>query len=317
MSHGGMGGGGGHGHGGGYGGHGHGHNGAMSGHHADQSPTWNMAMQVEKDGTGKRLGGIDPRILVFVTLVVFVMLITLPYTMDFLQNQHYDKRQGATADAPQAESSGPNSAALSMVGATLMGHSVRLEDAGFGAQAQPVKAMAPAAAPAAATAPSEYGAPEVASNAANDTISQMVAASGMSSGTRGASPAVSGSAAYGSSIVNPAAQSALAQTDVTYGGAVRTNDHYIYMPGQQAYGAAAPVQNVAAQRANANQLAALPAGMAGGRGGMDRSPYNAQTSAIVCPMGMRRHPAEAIVPLVPSAATGADGSQRPRVWASR
>ena len=112
-----MGGGGG-GHGGGYGGHGHGghgHHGAAVGHHVDQSPAWNMAMQVEKDG-GKRLS-IDPRILVAITLFVFVTLITLPYTMDYMQNQHYAKQAGKEESQTSQAASGPSADSIAMVGA--------------------------------------------------------------------------------------------------------------------------------------------------------------------------------------------------------
>src|SRR5579883_376676 len=113
MSHGGMGGGGHH---GGHGGH-HGHHGnGLSGHHADQSASWNMAMQIEKD-LGRRLSIFDPRIIVGITLFVFVTLLSLPYTLDYFQNTHLAQKSGAVVDQASApDSRGPSMASLTMVG---------------------------------------------------------------------------------------------------------------------------------------------------------------------------------------------------------
>lgn len=328
MSHGGMGGGGGHGHGGGYGGHGHhGHHGAMAGHHADQSPGWNMAMQFEKsDGSGRRLTFTDPRILVGTTLAVFVVLITLPYTMDYMQNQHYSK-QGAgetAANQPAApDSTGPSPAALAMVGTTLMGHQVNLPSNGFGLTKQQAPAAPATQAANSSAIPSAYGTPELVEQSARSTVKQMSAASGLapgSAGFGGQSPAV---ANFGTSVLNaqPAPEAP------SYGGAVRSNDgYYVFMPNQGQFGqaGAAPV-SPAGQTATgpqapmgATQIATLtPQAVAGAsRQAMERNPFNPQTSAISCPLGMRTHGAAPTMPMLPSS-NGANGSPRMRVWVPR
>lgn len=363
-----MGGGGGH-H-GGHGGHG-GHHGVAASHHADQSPAWNMAMQIEKD-TGRRMGWLDPRIMLGITLLGFVTLLSLPYTLDYIQSM----KDAQPEPSPSQESSGPSPAALSMVGATLFGGGARLEH--IMPQAEP-RAEAPPPAkeedakdrasnddPEKATqdgleaAKEEvYAAPEVASQSAKDTVSQMLEASGMQRGpARAATPQSayanlpqSTSPAYGAPQPSDAACGAMSQSAVyvpqsapAYAAAPAGaaapayynpagQQYSVYIPNQQ-FGQPAPAmipaqqvsvtgvpQQVPMASMSQQQVASVPLvpAFAGGiprQSGDARSPFNPQTSAIVCPMGMRRRGDAPTVPMLPSSSTDG-GGQRMRVWASR
>jgi hypothetical protein len=168
-----------------------------------------------------------------------------------------------------------------------------------------------------------YGAPRVAEQSANDTVNQMVAASGIA-------PSASGIAQTG----NPAfgarqPQAAAPQAAAAYGGAMPSSQgYYVFVPGQQQqFGqpAAVPAANLMAAapmpmaQQQPQQVAVVPA-MGGGipRQSMDqRSPFNPSTSAIVSPMGLRRRSAQPTVPMLPSAGSSEGGAQRLRVWVGR
>ena len=270
MSHGGGAGGGGGCH-GGHGGH-HGGHGAAMGMHADQSPGWNMAMQAERTEVelGKRLTIADPRIVIGLTLFVFVTLLSLPYTLDYLQSQGLEP---PGEPGPGEESNGPSAAALSMVGTTLMGGHVELpesamerlsgahndnaarkkqilEDQHTQAQHGPdlpsLEQQQQAALESARKAIDE--APAVAEQSANETVDKMVEASGMS-GTAAASPAVANvptlpamapaPASFGTPLQQPqnpppVMPQAPGLTMIEYGGAVRgpNQQYYVYIPNQ-------------------------------------------------------------------------------------
>lgn len=270
MSHGGMGGGGGGGHGHCHGGHGGGH-GAAFGMHADQSPSWNMAMQAERTelDLGKRLTITDPRVVIGVTLFVFVTLLSLPYTLDYLQSQSL-----ADPDAPPAEeSSGPSAAALAMVGTTLMGGHVevpesaleKLGEAGHqpsqkkhviedrhtqARQAPAVPTLADQQEAASEAALQAYEAPAEAEKSANETVAAMLEASGMKRdaapqavANMPALPAMApASADFGAPIQQqnpnqnnaPVLPQAPGLTMIEYGGAVRgpNQQYYVYIPNQ-------------------------------------------------------------------------------------
>src|SRR5262249_30810402 len=112
------------------------------------------------------------------------------------------------------------------------------------------------------------------------------------------------------------------QPELAYGGAVRADDHYVYMPGQQQQvaqqNAAAPMHR---SRSGAQDITLFRGGVPGmpapQRGMEPRAAFKPQTSAIVCPMGMRSHSAEPTVPMLPSGTTGEGGAQRMRVWVPR
>lgn len=339
MSHGGMGGGGGHG--GHHGGH---HGGVAAGHHADQSASWNMAMQIEKD-LGRRPGFLDPRIIVGLTLFVFVTLVSLPYTLDYFQNIKLAGKKGAVVDqGPSPDSSGPSAASLSMVGATLFGSGVHLPENFGGSNSAHESAVIQAkddavrderadntsedeetssAAVSDNDQPNEHehassasimnpaDTPAIVNQSAQDTVTQMLAASGMSQHSH---------RAFGSAAMPQAQQQAATPPTVAapvlYGGVIPSatgNQYAVYVPNQQ-FGqpAAAPAVSITPTQATASQgIAAAPAAA-----GFDpRSPFNPQTSAISCPMGMRRHPGAAGLPL--TSTPGADGSQRCRVFVAR
>lgn len=370
MSHGGMGGGG-HGH---HGGH---HGGGLAGHHADQSASWNMAMQVEKD-LGRRTGFLDPRIIVGLTLFGFVTLLSLPYTLDYFQNQHIAEKAGAVIETVP-ESSGPNAASLSMIGATLAGGGVHLPEnlGGAGHSSGGGEARDNSAAgdkDSSFNGDREYSSnsdddeqsassrddrdehretasgsimnpadtPQIVNQSAQETVTKMLAASGMAQ--RGGNSAVSGlaqsaatPAAFGMAEAPQSAQQAMTMAPqavappAAYGGVMAPaagSQYAVYVPNAQ-FGqpSSVPAANLAAptQFASAASMAApaaVPA-MAGNHAPIlsaqafdPRSPFNPQTSAISCPLGMRRHGGTAGgIPI--ESTPGADGSHRFRVFVSR
>lgn len=335
MSHGGMGGGGGHGHGG--------HGAAAMGMHADQSPSWNMAMQAEKSekDLSRRMSFFDPRLIIVISLVVFVTLITLPYTMDYLQSQG----MGGGNSEPAPDSSGPSLAALSMVGTTMMGGHVELPEnamekiaeaqSGHNRGRQRMRELVSTdqssqlnesnsvadQQSAAAQSAEEYvhDAPELASKSANDTVAAMVEASGLNHSTATAAQAAPSS--FGAPMkagVIQAVQAAPAVA-IEYGGAMKsaTQDYYVYIPGQAPVEAAIP-QTTAVVRTRQQVAMAEPRveQMAPQIPYDPSSPFNPATSAMVAPMGLRNHAGAPTMPLVPST-RGQDGSTRFKVLVSK
>lgn len=285
--------------------HGGNHGGGLIGHHADQSPSWNMAMQVEKDHDA-RLRIVDPRILVGITLFVFITLLSLPYTLDYLQNQRYANEEGVEESG--SDSSGPSAGALAMVGATLMGGSVHLPENVLPSSprsnstnqnqisddADETSDLSPEAAEkqVAKSASDEItGAQQLASKSAQDTVSQMLAASGMINSTA-------------PNMVQPSA----------YVPPTTSPQYNVYIPNQQ-FGQPSAVPAAVIMPSHLQTCKQMtPSNQ---RHSFDmRSPFNPQTSAIVSPMGMRRHSAEPTVPML-SSTPGSDGSHRYRVFVSR
>ncbi|MBX9689942.1 MAG: hypothetical protein K2X27_24745, partial [Candidatus Obscuribacterales bacterium] len=309
----------------------------------------------------------DPRLVVGLTLFVFVTLISLPYTLDFFESQRYahDRHQEIVV---AEDSSGPSLGALSMVGATMFGQGVKVPESvvnKLGGGMMPTREKAPEAEASDSDLKSNAdlldtvnksahdtadSAAPIAAQSAQDTVSEMLAASGMAQKQAPLAPspvssvALSASqapsAAFGSAalplppVASPASVQASA-AQAAYGGAIQSgSNYYVYIPNQQNYGSsvAAPAQQAApavysqapagAQNASAvynpapSGPAYAPAGFAAAPAAQaydPRSAFNPQTSAIVSPMGQRH---SSSVPMLP-AGTGADGSQRFRVWASR
>ena len=339
MSHGGLGGGGSHGHGG--------HGAAAMGMHADQSPSWNMAMQAEKSekDLSKRMSLFDPRVVIVISLIVFVTLITLPYTMDYMQSQG----MGGGNSEPVPDSSGPSLAALSMVGTTMMGGHVELPESAMekiaeaqgghnrgrermrelvstdqSSQLNENSSVADQQSEAARSA-AEYvhDAPELASKSANDTVAAMVEASGLNHGASRSAAASSQAApsSFGAPMQAGAIQSVQAAPAVAieYGGAMKsaTQDYYVYIPGQAPAEAALP-QTAALVRTRQQVAMAEPRveQMAPQIPYDPSSPFNPSTSAMVAPMGLRNHAGAPTMPLVPST-RGQDGSTRFKVLVSK
>ena len=372
MSHGGMGGGGGHCHSGHGGHHGH-HGGGLAGHHADQSASWNMAMQIEKD-LGRRPGFLDPRVIVGITLFVFVTLVSLPYTLDYCQNLKLSGKSGAVVDTGSApDARGPSAASLSMVGATLFGGGVHLPGSFGGAGHAPVNAGPGVGSEKEADLQEDAASrdmaereqdervqasssrdddnenktssndaimnpadtPQIVNQSAQETVTQMLAASGMAQHARG------NRADFGMAAAPVARQQMAPQVvapPAQYAGVIPAasgNQYAVFVPQQFGQPAAAPAANIAPpQYAAAQGMAAQPLAMptqgiaaqplaiaaqnnnAVPVAGYDvRSPFNPQTSAISCRMGMRRQAASGGVPM--ASPPGADGSQRFRVFVNR
>jgi hypothetical protein len=314
----------------------------------------------------------DPRIIVGITLFVFVSLLSLPYTLDYFQNLKLSGKSGAVVDPGSApDARGPSAASLQMVGATLFGGGVHLPESFGGTGHAPVNAGPGAGSEREADLQDDAAArdaaardaaereqasssrdeddenktssndaimnpadtPQIVNQSAQETVTQMLAASGMAQHARGnranfgmaASPAVRQPMAP--QVVAPPAQ---------YGGVIPAasgNQYAVFVPQQFGQPAAAPAANIAPPQYAAAQsmaaqplamqaqgMAAQPLAMAAQNNntaaGYDlRSPFNPQTSAISCRMGMRRQAGSGGVPM--ASTPGADGSQRFRVFVNR
>lgn len=300
----------------------HGHHGAGMMHHPDQSPSWNMAIQAEGDPTKVR-GIIDPRIMIGLTFLGFVALVSLPYTLDYLQNQYLSGKPGAIDDGLEG-SKGPSTAALSMIGATLGGGGVSLQDALMqgsvsapGERGSAVQSEEPDNAQSTqetdqsrASEADLYNPTQAASESAQNTVSQMLSASGLYGAGTGMpinSPAerlpASGAMPYG--INAPAVQPMTVYVPNRDFGQPEVLAAKGTAPGQFSY---ANPQQVSAQ--------AYSAGPQLQRYSQPRSAFNPQTSAIVSPIGMRHLPEGSDSQPLPSSQSN-DGGRRYRVFVSR
>lgn len=334
-----------------HGGHGGGHGGVGIGTHADQSPSWNMAMQTEQMEIelGRRLTLNDPRILIGLTIFVFLTLLLLPYTLDYLQTQYLS---GWKAEVVP-DSEGPSAAVLSMVGTTMTGKKVSLdktikllkpkksETVSQKTAPESDSTKAPLESDNAEDALDPHKMPGLVKESRDKTIEEMLKASGLNSSALAKSSGFGETqnteeqvAATQTTSTSPASYgvpvAAAQESPVEYGGAIPINQqYYLYVPNQQQtlpnQQAVQSVQaqdraanlNIPSSQATYSQAPDASRGLAysqvpaASAHHPNRNAFNAETSAIIAPRGMRHQSFEQS-----QQTTSADG-QRLRVWVSR